>query len=129
MIYKSCINANLDIAIAPQNLNASQIKYLISFCKIFIGARTHSTIAALSLNIPTISISYSIKSEGLNKMIFDKTDFVINCDQLNKNNLIKKINEVIKNEKNLNQILETKNKYIEEVLVESSFDLYNQIIK
>ena len=62
-------------------------------------------------------------------MIFDNTDLVINCDELNKNNLIIKINEVIKNEKNFNQILETKNKYFEEILVESSFDLYNQIIK
>ena len=110
-------------------MNAPQIKYLISFCKIFIGARTHSTIAALSLNIPTISISYSIKSEGLNKMIFDNNDLVINCDQLNRNNLIIKINEVIKNEKNLNQTLATKNKSIQKVLAESSFDLYNQIIK
>jgi len=128
-IYKNCINSKLDILIAPHNLNAAQIKYLISFCKIFIGARTHSTIAALSLNIPTISISYSIKSEGLNKMIFGNTDLVINCDQLNKNNLIIKINELIKNEKNLNQTLATKNKYIQKVLTKSSFDLYNQIIK
>ena len=62
-------------------------------------------------------------------MIFGNSDLVINCDHLTKNNLIIKINELIKNEKNLNQTLATKNKNIQKVLTKSSFDLYNQIIK
>tara|TARA_B100000212_G_C27355337_1_gene525605 strand:+ start:221 stop:1441 length:1221 start_codon:yes stop_codon:yes gene_type:complete len=128
-IYRQCKAINLDISIAPKNLNASQIKYLISFSRIFIGSRTHSTIAALSMNIPTITISYSVKSKGINKMIFDNKDLVINCDQFNKINLIKKIKEVLKNEENYRDLLARKNNSIKKVLSNSSLDLYNQIIQ
>lgn len=50
--------------------NASEIKGFISRCKMFIGARTHSTIAAYSSKVPTLVLGYSVKSRGIAKDIF-----------------------------------------------------------
>ena len=46
------------------------MKYIISKCDLFIGARTHSTIAAYSTRIPTLVLGYSVKSRGIAKDIF-----------------------------------------------------------
>lgn len=51
-------------------LNARQLKYIISKCKIFVGARTHATIAAYSTGVPTLSIGYSIKARGIVRDLF-----------------------------------------------------------
>jgi colanic acid/amylovoran biosynthesis protein len=51
------------------------MKWVIGKCLAFAGARTHSTIAALSSHVPTLSLSYSIKAIGINKDIFGHQDF------------------------------------------------------
>jgi polysaccharide pyruvyl transferase WcaK-like protein len=51
---------------APATLSAAQTKWLIGRCSVFIGARMHSTIAAMSSLVPTISLVYSDKGRGLN---------------------------------------------------------------
>ena len=72
--------ANIDII--PAEYNARQMKYAISKCRYFIGARTHSTIAALSSEIPTLSIGYSIKARGINEDIFGGLDYIIESSKL-----------------------------------------------
>ena len=108
-------------------LKASEIKYLLSQFKIFIGARMHSTIASLSSNIPTIIISYSIKSKGINEMIFENQRLVLNCNEINHFNLINKIDYILKNEEYLRKNMVNKNKSIRKLLNVSSLDLYKQI--
>lgn len=51
-------------------LSAAETKWVISRCAVFAGARTHSTIAALSTCVPTLSLAYSRKAVGLNQDIF-----------------------------------------------------------
>ena len=126
-IYKKCLKQNLNVSIAPKELNASQVKYLISHFKIFIGARMHSVIAALSQNIPTISISYSIKSEGINNMIFGDKNLLIKSNHFNKSILINKIDSIMENQKYYEKILKKKNKYFKKILEYSSLDIYNKI--
>ncbi|MGE5533872.1 MAG: polysaccharide pyruvyl transferase family protein [Bacillota bacterium] len=53
------------------------IKGLIGECDLFIGARTHSIIAALSMGVPTIGIAYSHKTPGVLQMM-DLAEYV--CD-------------------------------------------------
>lgn len=62
--------------------NAQQLKWIISRLTVFIGARTHATIAALSSAVPTISIGYSMKAKGINKDIFGHCDWVIQVNEL-----------------------------------------------
>ena len=54
----------------PDGYNCCQLKSLISKCAFFIGARTHSTIAAYSSLVPTIVVGYSVKSIGIARDLF-----------------------------------------------------------
>lgn len=47
--------------------NYLQIRYVISKCHSFIGARTHAVISAYSTCVPAIALGYSIKSKGIAK--------------------------------------------------------------
>lgn len=49
--------------------NCMELKGFISRCRMFIGARTHATIAAYSSRVPTIVVGYSIKAKGIAKDI------------------------------------------------------------
>lgn len=55
-----------------EELNAKELKYIISNCEIYVGARTHSTIAAYSSCVPTLVLGYSVKSIGIARDIFGK---------------------------------------------------------
>lgn len=50
--------------------NCMELKGYISRCRFFIGARTHSTIAAYSTGVPTLVLGYSTKSKGIAKDLF-----------------------------------------------------------
>lgn len=50
--------------------NCMELKYIISQCSFFVGARTHATIAAYSSGVPTLVVGYSIKSRGIAKDLF-----------------------------------------------------------
>lgn len=53
-----------------EDCNCMQLKGYIARCKIFIGARTHATIAAYSTNVPTLVVGYSVKAIGIARDIF-----------------------------------------------------------
>lgn len=61
---------NNRVQLIPSTLTAAQYKSIISRCDMFIGARTHATIAAYSTCVPTLVIGYSVKSKGIAKDIF-----------------------------------------------------------
>ena len=50
--------------------SAGELKYFISRCRFFVGARTHATIAAYSSLVPTLVVGYSVKSRGIAKDLF-----------------------------------------------------------
>lgn len=68
---------NGDITLIPPNYNAAETKWIISQMTFFAGARTHSTIAALSSGVPTLSFAYSIKAQGINRDIFGHTNYCL----------------------------------------------------
>lgn len=70
IIYEKYKNTDRVILIDDITLNARQLKYIISKCKIFVGARTHATIAAYSTAVPTLAIGYSVKARGIARDIF-----------------------------------------------------------
>lgn len=69
---------NSKLFLVSDQYKAAQIKYIISKCRFFIGARTHSTIASLSSLIPTLSLAYSAKARGINRDIFGSLDYSLN---------------------------------------------------
>ena len=50
--------------------SCTELKYLISNCRFFLGARTHATIAAYSTGVPTLVLGYSVKSRGIARDLF-----------------------------------------------------------
>lgn len=70
-------NRNGDINLVSPRYNAAETKWIISRMALFAGARTHSTIAALSSGVPTLSFAYSIKARGINREIFGHTDYCL----------------------------------------------------
>lgn len=48
-------------------LNYGQLRYVISRCRYFVGARTHAVISAYSTCVPALALGYSVKSKGIAK--------------------------------------------------------------
>ena len=65
------------IAILPPDLEARQYKGYIAGTRFFVGARTHSTIAAYSSGVPTIALGYSVKARGIAKDVFGEEKYVL----------------------------------------------------
>lgn len=88
--------------------NCMQLKYLISKCKMFIGARTHATIAAYSTYVPTLVVGYSVKAKGIAKDIFGTYEnYVLPVQSLKKeDDLIKAYEWLSTNEKQIRTYLE-----------------------
>ncbi len=57
--------------------NCMELKGYISRCRFFIGARTHSTIAAYSTGVPTLVLGYSTKSKGIAEDLFGSSDHYV----------------------------------------------------
>lgn len=77
--------------------NAAETKWIISQMDLFGGARTHSTIAAFSSGVPTMSFAYSIKARGINRDIFGHESYCVDPDQLQPNVVAGKIMAMIEN--------------------------------
>jgi len=86
---------NNRIVVLPSHYNASQSKWVISKLHVFIGARTHATIAALSSQVPTLSLGYSVKAEGINKDIFNNLDWVLPLDELSPESLRDRVTKLL----------------------------------
>ena len=96
------------ISLLQDQYDSAQIKYIISNCKYFIGARTHSTIAALSSLIPTLSIAYSIKARGINKDIFGHEGYVLDISDITSETLMKGFNKIVNEEIEIKETLTNK---------------------
>lgn len=67
-LYEVYMDTNRVILLG--DYNCMEIKGFISRCRMFIGARTHATIAAYSTCVPTLVVGYSVKAKGIAKDIF-----------------------------------------------------------
>lgn len=65
------------VHVLEPGLNAAQTKWVISRVRAFAGARTHSTLAAISSCVPTICIGYSMKARGIAKDVYGHLDWLI----------------------------------------------------
>ena len=93
-----------------EDCNCEKLKYVISRCKMFIGARTHATIAAYSSCIPSLVVGYSIKARGIAKDIFGSDDnYVVSAQTLNgKDDLVRAYKWLSQNERPISNYLREK---------------------
>ena len=91
------------VSIVEENYTCEELKYIISRCRFFIGARTHSTIAAYSTGVPCLVIGYSVKSKGIATDLFGTyRDFVLPYDeQTEANELLAAFRKLMENEERI----------------------------
>lgn len=95
------------VIMLEKEYNCMQLKGFISRCRMFIGARTHTTIAAYSTCVPTLVVGYSIKAKGIAKDLFgDYENYVVSAQNLNESDeLIMAFEWMKKNEKSIRKHL------------------------
>ena len=73
-----------------EDQNCMSLKNIIANSEYFIGARTHSTIAAYSSKVPTLVMGYSNKAKGIAKDLFGTYEnFVLPVQSITKKNELK----------------------------------------
>lgn len=100
--------AKSKILYVSRKLASAEMKSIISKCHIFAGARTHSTIAALSTKVPTLSLGYSMKARGLNQDIFGSQEYCISSNNLKLEALLEKISLLLDNRDSIAGFLDKK---------------------
>lgn len=80
--------------------NCMELKGFIARCRLFIGARTHATIAAYSSCVPTVVLGYSVKARGIAKDLFGTEEgYVLPVQSLRgRDNLAQAFAWLLKNE-------------------------------
>jgi polysaccharide pyruvyl transferase WcaK-like protein len=86
------------IELLPAGLSAPELKWVISRCAAFLGARTHSTIAALSSGVPTLSLGYSVKSVGINTDLFGHAQWVLHVREARPEDVAARTQELLRRE-------------------------------
>ena len=85
-----------------------ELKGYISRCRLFVGARTHATIAAYSSCVPTFVVGYSVKARGIARDLFGREeDYVLPVQSLrNRDDLVKAFRWLMSQEKEIREKLE-----------------------
>ena len=107
--------------------NAAQLKGYIARCRLFVGARTHATIAAYSTGVPTLVVGYSVKSRGIAiDLLGTEENYVLSVQNLkSKDELCKAFKWLKKNEKVIRNHLETiMPAYKEKVKIPAGLELF-----
>jgi len=108
-----------DIILVPPIFNAAETKWIIGKMHIFVGARTHSIISALSMFIPSLSLGYSLKAKGINRDIFGHFDYCIPAKDLKLNIILEKINLLLVNRAQENEHLKLTIPRLEEISLQA----------
>lgn len=87
-----------------------ELKGYISRCRLFVGARTHATIAAYSSCVPTLVVGYSVKARGIARDLFEQEEhYVLPVQSLrNRDDLVKEFQWLSSREKEIREKLEKK---------------------
>lgn len=87
-----------------------ELKGYISRCRLFVGARTHATIAAYSSCVPTLVVGYSVKARGIARDLFGQEEhYVLPVQSLrNRDDLVKEFQWLSSKEKEIREKLEKK---------------------
>lgn len=95
------------ISIIDEELTCEELKYVISKCRFMIAARTHASIAAYSTCVPTLVLGYSVKSKGIAKDLFGRSeDYVIPFTEIeDSNQIINAFQFLLENEQGIKQTL------------------------
>ena len=67
------------VKVAWGDLRAHEYKGLLAKCSLVIAERMHAAIGALSTNVPTLLVGYSVKAEGVLRQVYGGDDALSHC--------------------------------------------------
>lgn len=88
-----------------ERLNYCQLRYVISRCRYFIGARTHAVISAYSACVPALALGYSVKSKGIAKDLGLPNELVVNSKKITEGVLLDSFLYLVNNETTIRKSL------------------------
>lgn len=112
--------------IMVEDHSAPELKYIISKCRMFVGARTHATIAAYSSCVPTLVVGYSVKARGIARDLFGTEEsYVLPVQQLSApEQLTKAFCRLRENEEQIRALLINKlNSYLVKADILNEFEM------
>ena len=96
-LVKGLMKKQGSATVIQNEYSCSELKAVIGRCALFIGARTHATIASSSQGIPTIALAYSTKAFGIMEDVLDANRCVCDIRNLTKNDLLSKAEYFLEN--------------------------------
>ena len=105
IIFKKYGASNRVFILNVDKLNYCQIRYVISKCKMFVGARTHSMISAYATCVPALALGYSIKSRGLVKDLGLSERLLVDCRNVKVGAVLDSFKFMLENESSIRQHL------------------------
>ncbi|UCG47327.1 MAG: polysaccharide pyruvyl transferase family protein [Phycisphaerales bacterium] len=94
-----------DVFLLPADFDAAETKWVISKMRCLVAARTHATIAAFSSCVPTVSLGYSVKAEGINRQLFGHTGYLIRGKDINERTVMETTRKVLSSENEIRGLL------------------------
>jgi len=91
--------------------SASELKAVIGQCDLFVGAKMHANIAALSMNVPTVAIQYSHKFYGIMRLL-GQEQYI--CDKFTEEEVESTIDQAWSNREKIRVELEAKTGILKE---------------
>jgi polysaccharide pyruvyl transferase WcaK-like protein len=93
------------VAVLPPTLTAPEIKWAIAQCSVFAGSRTHSTLAAISSSVPTLSFGYSRKATGLMRDLYGHGEMCVEGSELSVASVVAALKRLFEAELSLRPVL------------------------
>lgn len=81
-IASKLISKKINVTLAPPNIGFMKVKEYLIKCDILLAARMHCAINAITCGVPTIFISYSEKSIGMCKHVYNDLRYVIDIKRI-----------------------------------------------
>jgi colanic acid/amylovoran biosynthesis protein len=102
---KDLVTNKHNISLVEGDYSCTELKSIIGRCSLFVGARTHATIASTSMLVPTIALAYSVKAYGIMGDILDREKCICDVSVFTSQELWEKIEYMIGNrEKVINEM-------------------------
>ena len=96
-VYDQYKHSNRVYVLDSNSYNYCEIRYIISHCEAFIGARTHAVISAYSTCVPALALGYSIKARGIVKDLCLSDRLIVRCDDYQRGELLQSFDYLINN--------------------------------
>lgn len=111
-IFELVLNKK-DVNLILGDHTAQQLRGIIGLCDLFIGARMHAVISAISMHVPSLALSYLHKTEGILKMV-DQEKWICQVQELDYQDAVTKIEALWASRNQTRKDLESKMKAIHE---------------